>query len=57
MSLVAGLCSGMLSMSCGIVLNPLLLSLGMLPSVSAATKEFVALIISFSVSILFMVNL
>jgi uncharacterized membrane protein YfcA len=56
MSLVAGLLSGILSIASGIVMNPLLLSFGMLPSVTAATNQYIGLMLSLSVAILFMVK-
>jgi uncharacterized membrane protein YfcA len=54
MCFLSGLLSGTLGIAGGTIMSPLFLSLGMLPSVTAATNQYIGMISSLSVSMQFM---
>ena len=51
MCFIAGVMSGILGIAGGTIMSPLFLSLGMLPSVTAATNQYIGMISSLSVTL------
>ncbi|TNV79501.1 hypothetical protein FGO68_gene11049 [Halteria grandinella] len=54
MCFLAGMLSGILGIAGGTIMSPLFLSLGMLPSVTAATNQYIGMVSSLSVTLQFM---
>jgi hypothetical protein len=54
MCFFAGMLSGTLGIAGGTIMSPLFLSLGMLPSVTAATNQYIGMVSSLSVTLQFM---
>lgn len=54
MCFFSGMLSGILGIAGGTIMSPLFLSLGMLPSVTAATNQYIGMISSLSVSVQYM---
>ena len=54
MCFLSGILSGILGIAGGTIMSPLFLSLGMLPSVTAATNQYIGMISSLSVTLQYM---